>query len=356
MSRGLTYRDAGVDIEAGKEFVAQIRRHVRSTFGPAVIDNEDGFGGLYAMPGNVGLFARRCKNPVLVASTDGVGTKLKVARRAGVHHTVGIDLVAMCVNDVLVQGALPLFFLDYLVTGKLQPAQMSDIVQGIAEGCRQADCALLGGETAEHPGDFAEGAYDLAGFAVGVVERAKMIDGRRKVRPGDVVLGIASTGLHSNGFSLVRKLFFEQERKAVSDVIPELGCTLGEELLRPTRIYVKAVRAVLNRYRVKGVIHALAHVTGGGLAENVPRVVRKNCVVCIEKTSWPRPPIFELIQRLGHVDEDEMFRVFNMGIGMVAIVSPYYADSVRRILQSRGETVSAIGGVIEGDGPAVELV
>ena len=344
MSRGLTYRDAGVDIEAGKEFVAQIRRHVRSTFGPAVIDNEDGFGGLYAMPGNVGLFARRCKNPVLVASTDGVGTKLKVARRAGVHHTVGIDLVAMCVNDVLVQGALPLFFLDYLATGKLQPAQMAHIVQGIAEGCHQADCALLGGETAEHPGDFAEGAYDLAGFAVGVVERAKMIDGSRKVRPGDVVLGIASTGLHSNGFSLVRKLFFQQERKSLSDVIPELGCTLGEELLRPTRIYVK------------GVIHALAHITGGGLAENVPRVVRKNCVVCIEKTSWPRPPIFELIQRLGRVDEDEMFRVFNMGIGMVAIVSPYYADSVRRILESRGETVSAIGGVIEGDGPAVELV
>ena len=356
MGKGLTYRAAGVDIEAGKEFVAEIQRHLRSTYGPAVIENEDGFGGLYAMPGQVGLFARRCKNPVLVAGTDGVGTKLRVAQMAGVHDTVGIDLVAMCVNDVLVQGALPLFFLDYLAAGQLDPSQLVALVKGIAEGCRQADCALLGGETAEMPGFYGPGKYDMAGFAVGVVERARMIDGRRRVRPGDVVLGMASTGLHSNGFSLVRKLFFEQEGMGLDQMVPELGCTLGEELLKPTRIYVRAVRAVLNHYRVKGVVHSLAHVTGGGLGDNVRRVVGRRCVARIEKSAWPRPPVFELIQRLGGVDEAEMFRVFNMGVGMVAIVSPYYADAIRRSLELHGDHVAVIGEVVRGDGPAVELL
>lgn len=356
MSKGLTYRDAGVDIDAAKDFASRIQQYMRSTYGPAVIENEDGFGGLFALPGTVGLFARKCRNPVLVAGTDGVGTKLKVAQRMNQHDTVGIDLVAMCVNDVLVQGALPLFFLDYLATGKLEPEQHADIVKGIAEGCRQADCALLGGETAEMPGFYGAGEYDLAGFTVGVVERARLIDGRKRVRPGDVVLGLASAGLHSNGFSLVRKLFFEQEKMKVGQEVAELGCTLGEELLRPTRIYVPSLRRVLDRYRVKGVVHALAHITGGGLLENVPRVVGKRCVAKIKKKSWERPPVFGLIQRLGKIDEAEMFRVFNMGIGMVAIVAPYYADAIRRSLERSGEQVAVIGEVVKGDGPRVELV
>jgi len=356
MSSKLTYRAAGVDIDAGNQFVGEILHHLRSTYGPAVIDNEGGFAGLYSIPGQVGLFARRCTNPVLVAGTDGVGTKLKVAQMAGKHDTVGIDLVAMCVNDILVQGALPLFFLDYLATGKLEPRQHVEIIKGIADGCRQADCALLGGETAEMPGFYGPGEYDLAGFAVGMVERARLIEGQRRARPGDTVLGLASTGLHSNGFSLVRKLFFEQERRRLEQLVPELGCTLGEELLKPTRIYVRSIRSVLNHYRVKGVIHALAHITGGGLVGNVPRVLGPRCVARIERASWPRPPIFELIQRLGDVDEAEMFRVFNMGIGMVAVVAPYYAEAVARRIEREGGHVAVIGEIVRGEGPAVELV
>jgi len=356
MSSKLTYRAAGVDIDAGKTFASEIIGHLRSTYGPAVIENRNGFAGLYSLPGQVGLFTRRCKNPVLVAGADGVGTKLKVAQMVGKHDTVGIDLVAMCVNDVLVQGALPLFFLDYLATGKLEPGQHVEIIKGIAAGCRQADCALLGGETAEMPGFYGPGEYDLAGFAVGMVERARMIDGRRRTRPGDVVLGIASTGLHSNGFSLVRKLFFETQRMRPEQILPELGCTLGEELLKPTRIFVRSIRAVLDHYRVKGVVHALAHITGGGLVENVPRVVGPRCVARIEKDSWPRPPVFELVQRLGDIDEAEMFRVFNMGIGMVAVVAPYYADAIARRIRRHGDHVAVIGEIVRGEGPAIELL
>ncbi|MFW6161248.1 MAG: phosphoribosylformylglycinamidine cyclo-ligase [Planctomycetota bacterium] len=356
MSPGLTYRDSGVDIEAGNEFTEAIRQHLTSTFGPQVIDNQGGFAGLYSIPGNVSLFAHRCQNPVLVAGADGVGTKLRVAQMADRHDTVGIDLVAMCVNDLLVQGALPLFFLDYLATGALERRVSLELVKGIAEGCRQADCALLGGETAEMPGFYGPGEYDLAGFAVGMVERARLIDGRRKTQPGDVILGVASTGIHSNGYSLVRRLFFEQEEMRLDQIVPELGCTLGEELLKPTRIYVRPVRTVLTHYRVKVVVHAIAHVTGGGLMENVPRVLGRQCVARVEKAAWPRPPIFELIQRLGGVDEAEMFRVFNMGIGMVLVVSPYYADSVARRLESHGDRVTVIGEVVRGDGPAIELV
>ncbi|MBL7223035.1 MAG: phosphoribosylformylglycinamidine cyclo-ligase [Candidatus Brocadiae bacterium] len=356
MSPGLTYRAAGVDIDAGNQFTAEIRQHLKSTYGPQVIDNQGGFAGLYSIPGNVSLFAMRCKNPVLVAGTDGVGTKLKVAQRAGVHDTVGIDLVAMCVNDILVQGALPLFFLDYLATGKLDPRVSVDIIKGVAEGCRQADCACLGGETAEMPGFYGPGEYDLAGFAVGMVERARMLDGRRKVKPGDVVLGLASAGVHSNGYSLVRKLFFEQEQMPLDRLVPELGCTLGDELLKPTRIYVRSIRSILAHYRVKGVLHALAHITGGGLVENLPRVLGPRCVAKLDKGSWPRPPIFALMQRLGRIDEAEMFRVFNMGIGMAAIVSPYYADAVTRRLERHGEHVAVLGEVVRGDGPAVEIL
>jgi phosphoribosylformylglycinamidine cyclo-ligase len=356
MSDGLTYRDSGVDIEAGKDFVKRIGEYVRSTYGPSVIANEDGFGGLFALPGSLDLFARRCRNPVLVASTDGVGTKLRIAHRMDKHDTVGIDLVAMCANDVLVQGALPLFFLDYLATGHLDPEQLAAIVKGIAGGCRQAECALLGGETAEMPGFYDPGEYDMAGFVVGIVERARMIDGPRRVRPGDVVLGLASSGLHSNGFSLVRKLFFEQEKMELDQHVEELGRPLGEELLTPTRIYVKGLRHVLDHYRVKNVVHALAHITGGGLVDNVPRVVGERCVVKLDKAAWERPPVFRLIQTLGQIDEAEMFHVFNMGIGMVAIVSAYYAEAVQRMLEDSGERVSVLGEVVRGDGPAVELL
>ena len=356
MSPGLTYRSSGVDIEAGKEFVTEILRHLKTTYGPEVIDNENGFAGLFAVPGQVGLFARDCRNPVLVAGTDGVGTKLKVAQMADKHDTVGIDLVAMCVNDVLVQGAVPLFFLDYLATGSLDKRVSVDIIKGVTEGCRQADCACLGGETAEMPGFYKPGEYDLAGFTVGMVERSRLLNGRRRVRPGDVVLGIASTGVHSNGYSLVRKVFFEQERMRVEQMVPELGCTLGEELLKPTRIYVRSVRSVLDHYRVKAVVHALAHITGGGLLENVPRVLGPRCVARIEKKAWSPPPVFRLMQELGGVDEAEMFRVFNMGIGMVAVVSSYYADAVAHRLESRGEKVAVLGEIVRGDGPAVELV
>jgi len=355
MTPGLTYRSAGVDIDAGNAFAAEIARLLKTTYGPQVIDNKGGFAGLYSMPGNVSLFATRCKNPVLVAGTDGVGTKLKVAQMAGKHDTVGIDLVAMCVNDILVQGAVPLFFLDYLATGKLDQRVSVDIIKGVAEGCRQADCACLGGETAEMPGFYGPGEYDLAGFAVGMVERARMLNGRKKVRPGDVVLGISSVGIHSNGYSLVRKLFFEQEKMGLDQIVSGLGCTLGDELLRPTRIYVRSVRSVLMHYRVKGVVHALAHITGGGLLENIPRVIGPRCVARIEKSSWPRPPVFEVIQRLGRVDEAEMFRVFNMGLGMVAVVSPYYADAIQHRLEGHGERVSVIGEIMRGDGPAIAL-
>jgi phosphoribosylformylglycinamidine cyclo-ligase len=356
MSPGLTYRSAGVNFDVAEKFVDEIQHHVRTTYGPEVIENEAGFAGLFAMPGSVGLFARRCRNPVLVSGTDGVGTKLKIAQMMGKHDTVGIDLVAMCVDDVVVQGALPLFFLDYIAIGKRELPTLLALVQGVCEGCRQADCALLGGETAEMPGMYGPDEYDLAGFAVGMVERARLIDGRRRVRPGDVVLGLASSGLHSNGYSLVRRVFFEQEKMRVDQPVAELGGPLGEELLKPTRIYVPSLRRVLDHYRVKGVVHGIAHITGGGLVDNVPRVLGPRCVVKIRKDAWERPPIFGLLQRLGKIDEAEMFRVFNMGIGMVVLVAPYYADSVTQMLEAAGERVTVLGEVVKGDGPRVELV
>lgn len=356
MTPPLTYRQAGVDIEAGRDFALAIQAQLRSTYGPAVLENKCGFAGLYSIPGQVGLFARRFQNPVLVACTDGVGTKLKVAQMAGKHDTVGIDLVAMSVNDLVVQGAMPLFFLDYIATGRLSRGTLVELVKGIAAGCRQADCALLGGETAEMPGFYRPGEYDLAGFAVGMVERARLINGRRLCVPGDVVLGLASSGLHSNGYSLVRKLFFEQEKMKVEQEVAELGCALGEELLRPTRVYVRALRAALERYRVKKVVHAVAHITGGGLVENLARVLGPRCVARLRKGSWPVPPVFGLIARLGGVEEAEMFRVFNMGIGMALVVSPYYLAAITRRLEAHGERAWPIGELVAGEGPAVELL
>ncbi|KPJ52694.1 MAG: hypothetical protein AMS16_06035, partial [Planctomycetes bacterium DG_58] len=343
---------AGVSIEVGDAFVRQIQRHLRRTYGPRVVEMPKGFAGLFRLDHDRKLFAKNYKEPVLVACADGVGTKLKVAFKMGKHDTVGIDLVAMSVNDLIVQGAEPLFFLDYMVTGKLNPEIMVEVVKGIADGCAQAECALLGGETAEHPGDYPEGEYDLAGFCVGVVERRRVAS-TEGTEIGDVVIGLASSGLHSNGYSLVRKVFFEKAGMSVDDHVNELGGTLGRELLRPTRIYVRPVLAALNYYRIKQVIHGIAHITGGGMVGNIPRVLGGGQGVRIRKGSWPIPPIFGLVQKLGKVDEEEMFEVFNMGIGMVLIVSEYYAGAVMRRIRKFGVQPHVIGEVVRGKGDVV---
>jgi len=351
MARKLTYKDSGVDVQAADGFVKAIAPMVRGTYGPSVLADLGGFAGLFDLSGGqVGgevLFRRRYHCPALVACTDGVGTKLKVAFLMDRHDTVGIDLVAMSVNDLIVCGADPLFFLDYIVTDRLDADRMVQVVKGITEGCRQAGCSLLGGETAEHPGCFPENEYDLAGFAVGLVERNRAIDGSR-IETGDRIIGVASSGLHSNGYSLVRKLFLEQEKMTVDTPVDELGCTLGEELLRPTRIYCNAMRSVLNSYRVKHVVKGAVHVTGGGFWENIPRVLPKGITARIERGSWTIPPIFELIQRLGGIDDREMFGTFNMGLGLVLFVPPYYADAVLRRVTAQGHTAWFVGEVREG--------
>jgi len=346
MADGLTYKDAGVDIEAGDAFVQAIRGLVRRTYGPRVIDLPDGFAGLFSMAEG-GVLARRYKRPVLAACTDGVGTKLKVAFMAGKHDTVGIDLVAMSANDLITVGAEPLFFLDYIGTGRLRSDTLVQIVKGISEGCVQAGCALLGGETAEMPDFYADGEYDLAGFATGVAERRRILTGTR-IESGDVLIGIASSGLHSNGYSLARRIFFDRRKMSVNDPLPECGATLAEELLRPTRIYVRSVLAVLSHYTRKYVIHGVAHVTGGGLPGNIGRLLPDRCEARIEKGSWDAPPIFDVIAKSGKVNEEEMYRVFNMGIGMTIVAPPYYADVIMRILKRHGETARVIGDVRKG--------
>ena len=349
MAKKKAYEEAGVSIEAGDAFTRDIQRHLRRTFGPRVVEMPRGFAGLFRLDHDRKLFRRNYRDPVLVACTDGVGTKLKIAFKTGKHDTVGIDLVAMSVNDLIVQGAEPLFFLDYMVTGKLKPEILSEVVKGIADGCVQAECALLGGETAEHPGDYPDGEYDLAGFCVGVVERNR-IASIKGTEIGDVVIGLASSGLHSNGYSLVRQVFFEKAGMGVTDRVNELGGTLGRELLKPTRIYVRPVLAALNYYRVKEVIHGIAHVTGGGLVENIPRVLGDGQGVRIRRGSWPVPPIFPLVQKLGKIDEEEMFEVFNMGIGMVLIVAEYYAGAVMKRIKRFGVDPYVIGEVTRGKG------
>ena len=354
--KGMTYRDAGVDIDAADEFLGRIKGMVRKTLTPRVIDKPGGFAGLFSLDFDQKLFARRYRKPTLVACTDGVGTKLKVAFAMRKYDTVGIDLVAMSVNDLIVQGAEPLFFLDYIATGKVSKGALVEVMKGITEGCLQAGCALLGGETAEMPGFYADDEFDLAGFAVGVVPRSKIIDGSR-VRPGDVVIGIHSSGLHSNGYSLARKVLFDKGGLAYDKHFDELGCTIGEAVLRPTLIYTKVMERVWSEYKVKHVIKAIAHITGGGLVDNIPRVVPKNVDIVIDRESWEVPPLFEIIRRIGEVEPREMYRVFNMGIGMTLIVPPYYADAiVRRIGQVRlgnyrfragviGEVVAGAGAV-----------
>lgn len=330
-----TYRDAGVDIDAGDEFVDRIKPLVRSTFRPEVLTELGGFGGLFRFQ------ADRYTDPVLVSGTDGVGTKLKIAFLMDRHDTVGIDLVAMCVNDIAVSGAEPLFFLDYFATGKLSIATAETVVRGIAEGCRQAGCALIGGETAEMPSLYAAGEYDLAGFAVGVVDRPKMIDGRR-IQAGDALIGLASTGLHSNGFSLARKVLLEQDRLSVSSRLPELGASLGETLLVPTRIYAKQVLALIGEFDIKGI----AHVTGGGITENLPRVCPPRCGADIRRGAWPVPPIFQVIQERGRVPRDEMYRVFNMGIGLILVTDAAQADAVISRVGELGDRAYLIGAIV----------
>ncbi len=333
-SNGFDYRQSGVDIDAAEKAVQEIRQMVAGTFRPEVLTEIGGFTGLFAP--RLGSF----REPVLAAATDGVGTKLKIAFLTGRHDTVGIDLVAMCVNDLMVQGAEPLFFLDYLATGKLHTATFKEVVGGIAEGCRQAGCALLGGETAEMPGFYGPGEYDLAGFAVGIVEKEKIITGEH-IAPGDVLIGMASTGLHSNGFSLARKIFFEHLAWRPEKYVPELGATLGEELLKPTAIYVPPLLSLLREHEIKGI----SHITGGGLAQNLPRILPPNARAVIEKKSWQVPPIFPLIAERGRVEEKEMFRTFNMGVGMVLVVPPEEAAVVRSHLEKSGWKAWEIGEV-----------
>jgi phosphoribosylformylglycinamidine cyclo-ligase len=342
-----TYRDAGVDIDAGDEFVDRIKPLVRSTFRPEVLTDLGGFGGLF------GFQAGKYRDPVLVSGTDGVGTKLKIAFMMDKHDTVGIDLVAMCVNDIAVSGAEPLFFLDYFATGKLSVSKAQEVVSGIAEGCRQAGCALIGGETAEMPSFYPEGEYDLAGFAVGAVDRPKIIDGRHIVA-GDAVIGLASTGLHSNGYSLARRVLFEQAKLTVTSRLADLAGTLGEVLLIPTRIYAKQILALVEQFSIKGV----AHITGGGITENLPRVFPKGVRARINRKAWSIPPIFQIMGQLGHVDREEMYRVFNMGIGLILVVPPEAVSDVLARTALLGDRGWHIGEIVSsiGEEPEVEYV
>jgi len=330
----LTYRRAGVDIDAGNRFVELIKTIARKTYKSNAIGKIGGFSGSYALPIN------RFKRPVLVASADGVGTKLKIAIKAGKLDTIGIDLVAMNVNDVVTSGAEPLFFLDYIATSKLNPKEGVEIIKGIVKGCIEAGCVLLGGETAEMPEFYKKGDFDLAGFAVGVVERDKLIDGSR-VRPGDIVIGISSNGLHSNGYSLARKVLFDKKRLALADRPRPLKNTIGDELLRPTRIYVNAI---LN-LKKNNDIRAIAHITGGGLLDNVSRVIPKDCKVVIDTSLWKLPPIFELIKESGEIGKDEMFRTFNCGIGMALVVPKKEMDRALTKLHGLGEKAMVIGEI-----------
>ncbi|MEN3008672.1 phosphoribosylformylglycinamidine cyclo-ligase [Pseudothermotoga sp.] len=329
-----SYKEAGVDLDAANKNVEFIKRLARFTYTKEVLGDIGSFGGFYELPSGY-------DKPVLVSGADGVGTKLKIAFLMDKHDTVGIDCVAMCVNDVLVHGAKPLFFLDYIATAKLELDRLQSIIKGIVEGCLQAGCALIGGETAQMPDFYKEGEYDLAGFAVGIVEREKLIDGSRVVE-NDVILGLASSGMHSNGFSLARKVLFEHY--TIDSYIDELAKTLGEELLTPTRIYVKSVLKVLSP-----AIHAMAHITGGGILENIPRVLPNGLEARIDRTSWGVPFIFQLIQRLGDLSDREMFRTFNMGIGFVLIVDRDQADEIAKKLKEEGEQVWFLGEVKRGE-------
>lgn len=352
-SRALTYADTGVDIEAGDAVVGMIKGMLRRTHGPRVIGSHGAFAGMFRLDYNERLFKKNYRDPVLVACTDGVGTKVKLAAELGVYNTVGIDCVAMNVNDLIVQGAEPLFFLDYLGLHKTIPEQTAQIISGVAKGCEIAGCALIGGECAEMPDVYAEGDFDVAGFSVGVVELCRAIDPTR-VEAGDVVIGLASSGIHSNGYSLVRRII-RSKRLRLDRVYPELAeagddRTLGEVLLEPTRIYAKPIVRLLGRYRVKRIVSGMAHVTGGGLPGNVNRALPDDVDARLDPESFPVPPIFEFLGRRGNVDRGEMYRVFNMGIGYTLIVRPTFAESVVRQLKRNGEDAYIIGEIVPGSG------
>ena len=342
----VTYKDAGVDLEVYQDAMTRLPRLMHRTFSPRVLKLDGGFAGLFQLDFASRLFARRYDDPVLVACTDGVGTKLKIAQHCGRHDTMGIDLVAMCANDAVCCGAEPLFFLDYVAMSHDDPPLLEQIVRGISDGCIQADCALLGGETAIMPDLYQRGDYDLAGFCVGVVERKHVIDGKA-ISPGDVLLGVASSGLHSNGFSLVRKVVFEMAGLDVNDHVQLLGGTVGESLLTPTQIYTQPIRAILKNYKVKNVVHGVAHITGGGLEENLQRILPAGVRARIEADSWPVPPVFNWVQQLGGIEDAEMARVFNMGLGLVLVVSSFYAENIQRILSDAGLENWQIGGIEE---------
>ncbi len=343
-----TYKDAGVDLEVYQESMARLPRLMRRTHSPRVIQAEGGFAGLFKLDFADPLFARRYEDPVLVSCTDGVGTKVKVAQRVGSHDTVGIDLVAMCVNDAICCGAEPLFFLDYVAMAEDDPSMLEQIVSGISRGCVESDMALVGGETAIMPDLYRPGDYDLAGFCVGVVDRKDLVDGRA-IAADDVVLGVASSGLHSNGFSLVRKIVFEMAGLGADDMVEGLGQTVGQVLIEPTRLYVRAIRQILRHYRVKHVVHGIAHITGGGLCENIERILPEGVCGRIDRGSWPVPPVFGWLQALGDVDADEMDKVFNMGIGLALVVSPFYAESIQQQLAAAGLESWPIGRIEAGE-------
>ncbi|RLB17708.1 MAG: phosphoribosylformylglycinamidine cyclo-ligase [Deltaproteobacteria bacterium] len=328
------YAEAGVDIDAGNKLVDLIRPIVSKTYRSGVITDIGGFAGIFS------LNVEHTRNPVLVSSTDGVGTKLKVAFMMDRHDTIGIDLVAMCVNDIVVQGAMPLFFLDYISMGKLDLRKAQEIIKGISVGCMEAKCALIGGETAEMPGFYAEGEYDVAGFVVGLADNEELLDGS-EIAVGQQLIGIASSGLHSNGYSLVRKILFEEHKMTVDDYVEELGRTLGEELLEPTRIYVRPVANLRRDFRVFGI----SHITGGGFLDNIPRMLPNACKAVIQKSSWTPPPIFPFLKKMGGIEDKEMMRVFNNCIGLIIVVSEADASEVLLRLKAMGETAYLIGWV-----------
>lgn len=336
------YKRAGVSLEAGYEAVERMKSHVNRTKRSGVMGSLGGFGGMFDLS-TLGL-----EEPVLVSGTDGVGTKLMLAFMLDRHDTIGVDAVAMCVNDIVVQGAEPLYFLDYIACGKAVPERLEAIVKGVADGCEQAGCALVGGETAEMPGMYSEDEYDLAGFAVGAVEKKKVITGE-KIQAGDVVIGLSSSGLHSNGFSLVRKIFLQDHGFSLNDQIGELGKTLGEELLTPTKIYVKSLLACLRQQTV----HGMAHITGGGFYENIPRMLPEGVGIEIENGSWPIPPVFELLKNYGELTDRELFSTFNMGIGMVVVVPENESEKVLSLLKEHGESAYVIGHVKEGSNVSI---
>ncbi len=348
--KGLSYADSGVDLDTYERFIDTIGSVVRRTHGPRVLANEGGFAGLFRLDFNEKLFKRNFKDPVMVACCDGVGTKVKLAAQMGRFDTLGLDLVAMSINDLIVQGAEPLFFLDYIAVPKVDKAMLLDLVKGVAKGCELSGCALLGGETAEMPGVYPDGEFDMGGFAVGVVELAKATNPLR-VQPGDIVLGLGSSGVHSNGYSLVRAVV-DRAGLDLNAIDPELDPTrtIGEVLLTPTRIYAESIVSMLRAYKVKKVVSAMAHITGGGLAQNLERSLPSGVDAVLDRTKWEPLPVFEFLRKHGDIDADEMWRVFNMGIGYVLVVRPTFADAVARRLERTGEVVHRLGRISRGKG------